>query len=491
MNLNSESFRRTDGIGHGRWLHVAMFVIIWFFGTQSPAPIRAQSMEQVMGVESSVAYPLLTGAEWSVRDATIQRVVHHLSGLPQTQYHDVAVHARTWKSENSLGPPHDLQHRAVSVSGRLLSIERIAHPSAGNISDVTSAQAAAEMAAAWSEETRPSYYCRIRAATGDEQDLPIGILCGQLPQGIADLVPQDRATRSFDKLSIRVGAVGLALDAKRLIQSDGRADLLAGVVLADRLAWYPADENEVVNMVSGGHLDASLAVELAARGFDVGRFSSLKATQRRPLLPEDSEVFYRLLTIAEDIPNQDDAPGVGLPIQRSIVDPAELIGRRFRFPMVVKQVTRVPLAAGERGPQLGLQQYYLLHGLIPLDQPLRLRFSEEQRVTFDSHYPVVVAIPSLPAGWAVGDKMRQWATVDAIFLKSWSYESARSRQEGVPQWSPLLVGCGVQPSAPPDTGGANWPIGWLLMIPVGLAIVGVLTGGLSGWTQPGRSRPRK
>ncbi len=228
---------------------------------------------------------------------------------------------------------------------------------------------------------------------------------------------------------------------------------------------------------------------LSASGFDLGLLDSLALSQRRELVPADNEGFYQMLSAVGKAP-----AGLGfdqeLPIRQSILNPNKQVGQGFHVFGVVKQITRVQNEAGERGEQLGVSQYYLLHLLVPLKKPIRLNFSKDRKITYQKHFPVVIACRQLPAGLQAGESMRQWISCDAFFFKLWSYQSSRTKDSALDQWSPLLVGFEPKLQSPPGGQQASWPIGWLLLFPVALATIGLLVAGLGSYKRRPRFRSK-
>lgn len=216
---------------------------------------------------------------------------------------------------------------------------------------------------------------------------------------------------------------------------------------------------------------------LGGAGFDLGLWDTLAKSQRRPLMASDNEPFYQLLRASSRF---SPPAGAELPLTDLIRQPQQLVGQSFRIHATIKQITRVPSEPDDRAAQLGITEYYLLHGVIQLPRPLRLKFDEERQIKYEQHFPMVIATPKLPMGLAVGDDVRQWVNCDGLLFKLWSYQSLRSQEAGVDQWAPLLVSSNVQLSGPPAEPSTTWPISGLLLIPVGAGLLFLLVFGLRG-----------
>lgn len=216
---------------------------------------------------------------------------------------------------------------------------------------------------------------------------------------------------------------------------------------------------------------------LGTAGFDLGLWDSVADGQRRPLLPSDNEPFYQLLAANSKMASP---KGSELPLQDLIRHPQRLVGQSFQIHATIKQVTRVPSDPDDRATQLGINEYYLLHGVFQLPRPLRLKFDGGREIQYQQHFPLVIATTTLPEGLAVGDQVRQWVRGDGLLFKLWSYQSLRSQEAQVDQWAPLLVSNNLNLSGPPADTTETWPISGLLLIPIGLGLLFLLIFGLRG-----------
>lgn len=221
---------------------------------------------------------------------------------------------------------------------------------------------------------------------------------------------------------------------------------------------------------------------LGSVGFDLGLWDVVAIGQRRPLQPFDNEPFYQLLAASRRWPS---APGIALPIRDLIREPQSWVGHSFAIHVTIKQVTKVPSDSGDRASQLGISEYYLLHGVIPLDRPLKLKFDGEKHIEYRQHFPVVIATAKLPEGMAVGDNTRQWVEGQGRMFKLWSYQSLRSQDAGVDQFAPLLVTGDLRLAGAPVHNSRPWFVTGLFLIPVGFGLLFLLVFGL--WSLRRRS----
>lgn len=249
---------------------------------------------------------------------------------------------------------------------------------------------------------------------------------------------------------------------------------------------HPSDSGDAKEQA--GPLDelertAEAWATLAGSGFDLGLWDDIAPGQRRPLLPEDNEAFYQLLNRTSANWGVSPEPMV---IPNLIRQPQSFVGRNLVAQAVVKQVTRVPSSAGDRATQLGLEQYFLLHAVVPLERPLRLKLNADQQLEYTHHFPIVIATRTLPQGLSVGDDVRQWIRGEGVFFKLWSYQSQKSQQQGLAQWAPLLIATEIGLESAPEPASQPWPIGGLLLIPLGLSLVFLLWAGTSSLRKRGK-----
>lgn len=446
----------------------------------------AQDAQKILGLEDSQFH---TVWEWNTVDLEqpdIWNVMGHIQTLPPTAYDPVSKAAKPWaevaQAEDTPG------NRMVRLKGQLLAVRKPRAKSFGEAAQVKSEAEALALATRWVNQDTQFYWCELAMSSNsaavdskDDAAQTLGVLVCDLPSWLIDNpTVKGGETLRFES-AVHVALAGIRMPATTIATSTGRTEYKA-VVLGKRLGWYPSSKQEI-ETVAGAEVESAASdwLGLATRGFDLGLLPPLFKSQRAGLLSTDSEPFYQLLATVGKRVNQPDQSRAGFPIANAIVSPRALVGRRFQQELVVKQITQVPLGGDERGRQLGLDRYYLLHTLMPLEKDIRLQRRQGKEQLFQQQYPVLVACRSLPEGWELGDQMRNWCRVDGTFVKMWSYESAKSRTQQIDQWAPLLVADSVQPTSAPASPTTNWPIGWLLMIPVGLASLGLLWGGWTGW----------
>ena len=93
----------------------------------------------------------------------------------------------------------------------------------------------------------------------------------------------------------------------------------------------------------------------------------------------------------------------------------------------------------------GLDHYYEVDMFLPLSRTLRLVDPRDQVAREYQTYPVTLCVRELPDGMPEGSSIRQEISVDACFMKLWSYRSQFMTGDDTPedmvrrQVSPLFV----------------------------------------------------
>ncbi|TWU00301.1 hypothetical protein Pla108_12500 [Botrimarina colliarenosi] len=231
-------------------------------------------------------------------------------------------------------------------------------------------------------------------------------------------------------------------------------------------AATPPTDEVAFGAPAAGSMGAALLAEL---GFDVELFAKVVDQQR--LRSEESEAFYALLGAVEATPASQLArlARTGLDdyvarhrraagdtvrdrwVIRSLE--TEQAQRRYSvtplfgegaaergelvvFDAIVRRAVRVDASASDAAARRGIDHYFELEA-----------FTEDSQ-----NLPIVFVVRELPAGFPVGDAIRQPARLAGFFFKQWAYRSRTRTERGNDrrQFAPLLVGRAPIPLALPD-----------------------------------------
>ena len=477
---------------------IGLIVILVSGGTlQSQDEFSDDQVADLLGLEASEFGRLVATNPLLISDSDLRMALDQLGGRPFRQL-----------------PPAD-SGRVSRVSGTVIQIARHRLTTQSAAVDDSSATPLAGTADAemdtvyecWVQPTLPPGNAVSTARTVRILTRNIPKLWRHLPW--QDLDENNAVWTSQDpKRSLQASALLIVLGDKRLARAgsageagnkieEGPTSEALPSGLAKRIEWPEQNPDSILRLLESAAPQSSAtptsdpAIEaagsrqelaaawanLGAVGFDLGLWDAVALNQRRPLQASDNEPFYQLLRVRPLGRSPESSP---LSLPESIRQPQQLVGRSFQIQATIKQVTRVPSDPDDRAAQLGITEYYLLHGVIPLTRPLRLKFEGERQIEYRQHFPVVIATTRLPAGLVVGDQLRQWVSGDGRFFKLWSYQSLRSQEAGVEQWAPLLVSNDLELSGPPSAPRTEWPISGILLVPIGLGLAFLLVFGLRG-----------
>ncbi|MCA9152345.1 MAG: hypothetical protein KDA92_23745 [Planctomycetales bacterium] len=256
------------------------------------------------------------------------------------------------------------------------------------------------------------------------------------------------------------------------------------VFVADQIGWHPQAADAQRNVTTG-------AARLGSAGMNVALFDDL--IQGQPLVQEDREAFYQMLWTVRRMPavNSSEEPPHQLQSQFAglITRPKEIPGQQLRVTGTARRAVLVRVPDPDIQARYGINHYYEVEVLVPLDQLLVLHDPQDGReLTYASTFPVTLCLAELPRDMPQGDEVRQAITTDAYFLKLRSYRSEFVDQQFADpvatkrrQLSPLLIGRTlslVHPPAPQTTA-----LGWLLGIVIFGGFAGILL--LRAWYRRG------
>ncbi len=288
---------------------------------------------------------------------------------------------------------------------------------------------------------------------------PITVYTLEEPRGVADEPYEASAIGVFfKKLSYRwaegVGVTPVVVARRLETTLDASANKTDATPLAGRQGDDATElefERPAVGSL-GRALLADLGVEMA----------SLAAIEdRKPLTSRDTEAFYRVLGAVAQSPAPQLArlARAGLdryvdrqkqqvgptPRDQQIVRAAIKEQKRNRYSVaplfgdgrqqrgelvmidaVVRRAVRIEASQSEVAQGFGVDHYYELEA-----------FAEDSQ-----NLPLVFVVRDLPAGFPVGDSIRQPARLAGFFFKQWAYRNRHRTEAGGDQFSitPLLIG---------------------------------------------------
>lgn len=341
----------------------------------------------------------------------------------------------------------------------------------------------------------------------------------RLPGELADVLEFDRLYRIEVQPERADAASGEASPAVRLVTrripsawgvDGGVGEPIQAIALevgrgedarlfASRLRWYPmsgqgdgAQGRGQVPAQGRGQVPPGWEM-LAAAGVDIHALSDVATRNRKPLVAEDHEVFYRVLSAAARV--GDDGGAVAAKPTRvdtleMLKNSADWVGRWIRFDAETARISRVAVTSPKARQMLGRDSYWQVDAFAELtDARVELEsFREDgEPLVFENRFPVTLAILELPewlsqrvggverrsgAGRVDMQMLAEPVTVEGFFFRLWSYKSEFTESRGGRQVGPLILAAELRPRAPSAVSASSVAsIGWIFAAVIVGAIV--------------------
>lgn len=244
------------------------------------------------------------------------------------------------------------------------------------------------------------------------------------------------------------------------------------VFATPKISWHPTEPNSDLGVTVD-------QVRLAEQGMDIGELSHIK--DRAKFEGLEREPFYQMMAAVKRIPLNQHTPATGTvsqyltePKEGLMVSPQNYRARFMRLTGVCRRITKIEVDDEDIQQRLGIGHYYELAIFVPIANPIvsQRAGDESTRKQFTNDYPVLVCVPELPPGLAVGKDMHQSVAVFGPFFKLWAYRSPFMSQEDFTrrQISPLFIAANVEKYTAPSNPQTNQFV--LAM----LVILGVVVG---------------
>lgn len=206
----------------------------------------------------------------------------------------------------------------------------------------------------------------------------------------------------------------------------------------ERMSWFPtvADPQRGIGPSE---------LQLAAWGFDVSLLDKLRKTNGKPILAEDREAFYQMLSIAhreaKKLPPLASIPKVE--IADLMAKPEPFIGSRMKLSGVVRRIAKILVDEPDLQSRFGIDHYYEMNVYVPVgDKIIQLGTAADgqEPLQYRNNFPVTVLMIELPPGLTEGEDVYETIDCEALFFKVWSYRSTRTDQAEKLQPAPLFLG---------------------------------------------------
>lgn len=259
-----------------------------------------------------------------------------------------------------------------------------------------------------------------------------------------------------------------ALQLKQYVSLRGHAVVLEAdsiaLVFAESPQWLLPAESEMSELAPT--LPAHW-LPLGKLGWDLARIDRLVANEQKALQKDESEGLLELLRFVELISNPTDASLAPL---EAMGKPGSSFARPIHWQVRLVNGSVVPLESLQERKILGQDYYIQFDGFVQIgNQRVRYRVGDED-IAFEREFPITIITRStdrfvpheeLSSGvqaWEIG----QYAEVDGLFYRLWSYQSELMQQKGnnARQVAPLVIASNLKASVPPLTRATAGEIGW-------------------------------
>lgn len=237
------------------------------------------------------------------------------------------------------------------------------------------------------------------------------------------------------------------------------------IMAASRVKWLPS------HVSVKQHVHSSMVL-LSQHGFDSGLLDEIRRTNKSALGHADREAFYQILKIFQPSSALDSIQRVhqqSLPPTPEIVDyfnnTRALQGQFVTIHGDVRQISRIAIVNSKMQKRFGSDHYWQLDLSIPIGKHrirVKTNDADQNGIIFQNRFPLQVCVNHLPPelqqamnklrqGMDDRKLLREKVTVQGIFFKLWSYQSALTMRDGPDreQLSPLIIASTIHMHAKP------------------------------------------
>ena len=256
-----------------------------------------------------------------------------------------------------------------------------------------------------------------------------------------------------------------------LLKTTDENQQLELIMAASRVKWLPSEVS------TEQHVHSSMVL-LSQHGFDSGLLDEIRRTNKSALGHNDREAFYQILKIFQPSSALDAIQQVhqqAPPPNREIVDyfndTRALQGQFVTVSGDVRQISRIAIVNSKMQQRFGSDHYWQLDLSIPIGKHrirVKTNDADEDGIIFQNRFPLQVCVNHLPPeleqamnelrqGVDGRKLLREKVTVQGVFFKLWSYQSALTMRDGPEreQLSPLIIASAVRMHAKPTVDQAS------------------------------------
>jgi hypothetical protein len=240
-----------------------------------------------------------------------------------------------------------------------------------------------------------------------------------------------------------------------LLKTTDENQQLELIMAASRVKWLPSEVS------TEQHVHSSMVL-LSQHGFDSGLLDEIRRTNKSALGHNDREAFYQILKIFQPSSALDAIQQVhqqAPPLNREIVDyfndTGALQGQFVTVSGDVRQISRIAIVNSKMQQRFGSDHYWQLDLSIPIGKHrirVKTNDADQDGIIFQNRFPLQVCVNHLPPelqkamnemrqGMDKRKLLREKVTVQGVFFKLWSYQTALTMRDGPEreQLSPLII----------------------------------------------------
>jgi hypothetical protein len=240
-----------------------------------------------------------------------------------------------------------------------------------------------------------------------------------------------------------------------LLKTTDENQQLKLIMAASRVKWLPS------KVSTEQHVHSSMVL-LSQHGFDSGLLDEIRRTNKSALGHNDREAFYQILKIFQPSSALNAIQQVhqqAPPPNREIVDyfndTRDLQGQFVTVSGDVRQISRITIVNSKMQQRFGSDHYWQLDLSIPIGKHrirVKTNDADQDGIIFQNRFPLQVCVNHLPPelqkamnemrqGMDKRKLLREKVTVQGVFFKLWSYQTALTIRDGPEreQLSPLII----------------------------------------------------
>jgi len=312
------------------------------------------------------------------------------------------------------------------------------------------------------------FWVTIKAA---DSDIPVRIATRKIPIAwFPDSWKRPATAATEESPAVAVQRLPFEIDEPILVdglllKTTDENQQLELIMAASRVKWLPSEVS------TEQHVHSSMVL-LSQHGFDSGLLDEIRRTNKSALGHNDREAFYQILKIFQPSDALDaiqhvlqQTPPPTPEIVDYFNDTRDLQGQFVTVRGDVRQISRIAIVNSKMQQRFGSDHYWQLDLSIPIGKHrirVKTNDADQDGIIFQNRFPIQVCVNHLPPelqtamnemrqGMDERKLLREKVTVQGVFFKLWSYQTALTMRDGPEreQLSPLIIASAIRIHAKP------------------------------------------